>query len=482
MAGIGFQLRRLARQDSISSIVAAAGHAAMIAAGPWLFTIATLAGITIATDRVAGLELLATFRAIVIYAFAISLVFSAPVTIVATRLVGDALWLKQPERVPGLLLGALWAVLFPTLVGVAIVAVVFGLPVLDTLALAAMTSIAAANWIAISFCGAVRDYRGVTLSFLAGLAVSLFACIGTAIYGGSYIAMAVAFGAGLTVVLFGLIGRVMATFPHPVAMPGQISKAYRQGFRVYWAICVGSFLGTAAVWVDKLVFWFSEVGEAVENGLQHAPIYDSTMFIASLALIPALSSFVVNLETGFFERYQRYYATIATHGTLKQIEQARQRLARFTLDSLAIITITLAGIAAILLLAAPVIVDAAGLRFRQIAILRYGILGAVFQFVFIAASSLLLFFDRRQPYVLTQGLYFCLNVVFALVSLGLGEEYYGVGFFAAALIASGVTFLAAESTFRRLNFLTFIGNNPSVRGASSDTGQGPLSRLTSRRI
>lgn len=467
MAGIGFKLRSLARQDSISSIVAAAGHAAMVAAGPWLFTIATLAVITIATDRISGLDVLATFRAIVIYAFAISLVFSAPVTIVATRLVGDALWLKQPRRVLALLLGGLWAVQVPTMLGVGIVVALFDVPMADALTLAAMTALASGIWTAISFCSAVRDYRGVTLSFLIGLAIALVGCIGTAILGGGHLAMSIAFAAGLTAVLFGLIGRVMATFPHPIAAPGEILRSYREGARTYWTICIGALLGTAAVWVDKVVFWFSDVGEAVDNGLRHAPIYDSTMFIASLALIPALSSFVVNLETGFFERYQRYYATIATHGTLEQIEAGRQRLTRYTLDRLALITITLAGIATILLLTAPIIVEAVGLRFRQIAILRYGVLGAIFQFVFIASSSLLLFFDRRQPYIATQALYFCLNIGFAILSLHLGEDFYGAGFFAAALVAAAVTFLAAEGTFRRLNFLTFVGNNPSVRGAST---------------
>ena len=479
MAGIGFQLRRLARQDTISAIVAAAGHAAMVAAGPWLFTIATLAGITIATDRVAGFDVLATFRALVIYAFAISLVFSAPVTIVATRLVGDALWLRQPERVLGLLIGGLWLVQLPTLIGVALVVVVFGLPATHALTLAAMTALASSIWVAISFCGAVRDYRGVSLSFVSGLLVALAASIGVAIQGGQALTMAWAFAAGLTVVLFGLISRVIATFPHPVAGVSAILVTYRQGFRRYWTICIGALLGTAGVWVDKVVFWFSEVGEAVDNGLRHAPIYDSTMFIASLVLIPALSSFVVKLETGFFERYQRYFATIATHGTLTQIEAARLRLARYTMDSLTLITITLSGLAAILLLTAPIIVDAVGLRFRQIAILRYGGLGTVFQFIFIAASSMLLFFDRRRLYVVTQAVYFFANLVFAVVTLGLGEDYYGVGFFAAALLSAAVAFIAADRTFERLNFLTFIGNNPSVRGASSN-GRGRIARLAAK--
>ena len=47
MAGIGFELRKLSRQETLSSVVAAAGHAAVIAAGPWLFTIFALATITL---------------------------------------------------------------------------------------------------------------------------------------------------------------------------------------------------------------------------------------------------------------------------------------------------------------------------------------------------------------------------------------------------------------------------------------------------
>ena len=106
MAGIGFELRKLSQRQSISAIVGAFGHAAVIAAGPWLFTILSLASITLVTEQVAGLATLANFRAVIIYAFAVSLVLTAPVTMVATRLVADALWLRKPERVRQLLFGS----------------------------------------------------------------------------------------------------------------------------------------------------------------------------------------------------------------------------------------------------------------------------------------------------------------------------------------------------------------------------------------
>ncbi len=465
MAGIGFQLRRLVRQDTISSMIAAAGHAAVIAAGPWLFTIVALASISFVADQIAGRVVLSNFRAIVIYGFATSLVMAAPITIVATRLVGDALWLKRPQDVRGLLLASYAAVLPVVLAGVAVVALLLKLDAPTALALAGAAMLVSLIWVALAFCGAVRDYRGVTLSFLAGLLIALGATLLGAILGLEATGLAWAFTGGLTATLFGLTGRVFATFPHA---PGPLSHGLarvREGARRYHRLMTGSLLGAAGVWGDKVVFWLSAEGSRLDNGLLHAPAYDSTMFIASLVIVPALSSLVMSLETGFFDRYQQYFATIANHGTLAQIENTRQRLARYTLEHLALITVSLAGLAAIVILTSPIIIDALGLQFRQIAILRYGALGAVFHFVFIAATSILLFFDRRRRFLFLQTLFFVLNVGLAAVSIRLGEDFYGAGYFAACLISGAVAYVMAERTFERLNFLTFLGNNPSIVGS-----------------
>ena len=462
MAGIGFARRRLQKKETISGIVASAGHAAMIAAGPWLFTIIALASITLTAERIAGLEVLANFRAIVIYAFASSLVLSAPVTMVTTRLIGDFLWLKQPEKIRPLLIGGLLIALAAVGAGLGVLLSFFQLGLPTSLALAAMSLVVACIWVTITFCGAVRDYSGVTMSFLVGLAVAMLGAIGLSILGFESVGMAWAFTAGLTITWFGLVSRVVATFPHPVRDPLEGARAILHAFTPYWTIAVGALLGTVGVWVDKWVFWLSPAGEAVTSGLLHSPRYDSSMFIASLLLIPALSSFVTNLETGFFERYQQYYATIGSHGTLTQIETTRRRLARYTMESLALISVSLVGLAGILLLTAPIIVDALALQFRQIAVLRFGAILAVFQFIFIAASSMLLFFDCKRRYLYVQAAYLVLNAGFAALSIRLGEDYYGAGYLAANLIAALIAYRMVDRTFARLNYLTFIGNNPSI--------------------
>jgi polysaccharide biosynthesis protein PelG len=464
MAGIGFQLRRLMRQDTISSMIAAAGHAAVIAAGPWLFTIVALASISFVADQISGREQLANFRAIVIYAFAISLVMAAPVTIVATRLVGDALWLKRPQDVRGLLLASYVAAVPPVLLAVAIAGLLLRFDRGAAVALAGASMLVSLIWVSLAFCGAVRDYRGVTLSFLAGLLIALAATLIGAILGLQAVGLSWTFMGGLTVTLFGLTGRIFATFPQA---PGALSEGLVKvaaGASRYHRLMVGAFLGAAGVWGDKVVFWLSSEGSRLDNGFLHAPAYDSTMFIASLVIVPALSSLVMSLETGFFDRYQQYFATIANHGTLAQIEAARERLARYTLEHLALITVSLSGLAAIVVLTAPIIIDALGLQFRQIAILRYGALGAVFHFVFIASTSILLFFDRRRRFLILQTLFFCLNVGLAALSIRIGEDYFGMGYFGACLISAAIGYVMAERTFERLNFLTFLGNNPSIVG------------------
>ena len=205
------------------------------------------------------------------------------------------------------------------------------------------------------------------------------------------------------------------------------------------------------------------------------------MFIASLGIIPALSAFVLRLETDFFERYQQYYATISSHGTYTQIEGARERMHVYTLDNLTLISVLQIGICAVVVLTAPLIIESLGLQFRQISILRYGALGAVFQFVFIACSAILLFFDRRRMFLRMQLILLGLMAALTLISLRLGSEFYGVGYFLACLIGGFVAYWLADRTFANLNFLTFIGNNPSIEPASTvapeDRRPGPFERL-----
>ena len=256
MAGIGFELRKLAERDTLTTVVAAGGHAAVIAAGPWLFTILALAGIGITTERLVGLDRLAEFRVVIIYAFAVSLVLAAPVTIVATRLVADALWLKRPADVRPLLIASLAVALGAVGLGSVMLAAFFRTPIVVAAPLVAGSMLVGLIWVVLAFCGAVRDYNGVTIAFLLGLLTAVATSIGAAILGGGAMAMVWGFLVGLAVTFFGLVGRVLAIFPQPVADPLAGFSGLAAGFAAYWRLALGALAGTAGVWIDKWLIWF----------------------------------------------------------------------------------------------------------------------------------------------------------------------------------------------------------------------------------
>ena len=64
--------------------------------------------------------------------------------------------------------------------------------------------------------------------------------------------------------------------------------------------------------------------------------------------------------------------------------------------------------------------------------------------------------------VALQVLFLTLNLSLSLITVSLGQDFYGVGYFLACLVSSFLAYIMAVATFENLNFLTFIGNNPSI--------------------
>jgi uncharacterized membrane protein len=103
------------------------------------------------------------------------------------------------------------------------------------------------------------------------------------------------------------------------------------------------------------------------------------------------------------------------------------------------------------------------MQYRQVGTLRLGVIGAAFQFLFITCSSLTLYFDRRAVFFVLQTMFLVLNAALTWALIPLGPNYLGLGFLAASAISALVAYLALARTLYRLDYLTFIANNPAVR-------------------
>jgi uncharacterized membrane protein len=125
------------------------------------------------------------------------------------------------------------------------------------------------------------------------------------------------------------------------------------------------------------------------------------------------------------------------------------------LASLGQTTLVQAAICLVIVLGAPTIVQASGLIYQQVGVLRLGAVGALFQFVFFAATSLLLFFDRHGCFLALQTIILALQGTLAMATMEMGVAYYGLGYLAACVISAALAFSVLVSTMENLTFITF---------------------------
>jgi uncharacterized membrane protein len=464
MAGIGFALDRLYRSTSLGDRVASFAHASIVAAGPCLLSVLCIWLISATISELEGKTTIAAFRALIIYSFALSFVVTAPIALVSARLISDKLHDLRVAEIPAIMLAAFG---FSAVLIVACATALFGLP-LDlepaaVIAAVANCALIGLIWVACLFASVTRDYTSVTVFFAVGMALAVLGVTVGYNLRPNLESMLWGFNVGLAATLFGLLTRIVATFPFAVSAIAAALLALARAVVVYWPIALGGLFGAIGAWVDKWVVWLSPYGTQIQYGLLHAPLYDSAMFLSYLVVIPAYAAFIIHLEVQFFRNYRLFYSSILEHATLAQIRAHARRLRDETIASLSSITVPQLVVSALVALSAPALIDVLDMQFRQVGTLRLGVIGAAFQFLFITCSSLTLYFDRRAVFFVLQLVFLVLNAGLTFVLLALGPNYLGLGFLAASAISALIAYLALARTLYRLEYLTFIANNPAVR-------------------
>jgi len=459
MAGIGFALRKLARRDDLLGVLQGYAHSAFIASGPWMFTILALAGINILGRGLVADEGMAQFRIVVIYNFCFSVVLTGPLMLIATRFLADCIYTKQVDTAPGMLLSNLGiAYALSALTAGPFYLLFSGLP--PAMALAALIGffLVCGVWVVSIFLSALKDYVMVTTAFGAGMLVGLLATVALGALAGG-VGMVWGFNLGLAAIQFTLIARVFAEYPYRVAR----IFAFLSYFGRYWDLALIGLVANLAVWVDKWIMWTVPEREVISGAMVIYTAYDSAMFVAYLTIIPALTLFTVNIETRFFERYQAFYRDIQQHATYAQIARNHGLIIRALLESARNLVILQGAVCAITIFMAPTIVGWLGLNYAQIGMFRFGTLGAFFQVLFLFTTVILAYFDLRRRNLIVQLFYLAANAGLTLLFSKFGFAWYGYGYFLASLLAFVVAYLMAADAVRRLPYVAFVANNPSVR-------------------
>lgn len=460
MAGIGFALQALSRKGTLSAGFAAFAVSAIVAVGPWLFTVLSVAGINMATVSNTGLHALAEMRIVLIYNFSISLVLSGPVALVTTRFLADGLYARNMSKAPGALFAAL-AITLATQAPVACWLYLVEARLSPQMQLIAIVSylIVACLWIAAVFLSALKDYLTVTIAFASGLLAAFGLSLALSGYGAE--GLLGGFSAGLALTLFTLLARIFAEYPTRITSPWALLSYFRR----YPELALSGLIYNAGIWVDKWIMWMSPDAIRPASNLVSFPAYDGAMFAAQLTMVPAIALFVYTVETKFFLAYRTFYRTIERHGTLGRIEAAHRDITRTLTRSAQTLGGLQLALALCVVALSPLMLNLLDLHASQLGMFRLGVIGAAFHAIFLFLTIVLAYFDLRRHVLAVHSLFFALNAAGTLLTLSLGEAWFGYGYVLASVVTAAVATLSAMNAVGRLPYLTFVANNPALKTA-----------------
>lgn len=456
MAGIGFILRKLVRRETLSGVVQGYFHGALASSGPWILTILAIASIYLLTHNLIHDTTISQFRTVILYNFCFALVLSSPFTTLVTRRLADCIYAKDLRDAVGVLLSALFFLLM-TLFPVAMV-LYFAIATLAVpLAILAVCNflLIASVWLVMVYVSALKFYLAITYSFLAGLTVSVFgAALLSMDYGAS--GMLFGFNLGLILVLASILALIFVEYPRDCRL------LFPFDFRKYWAVALSALFYNAGAWVDKWVMWSAPDAQGFDTGLPNYPIYDSSMFLAYLTIIPAMSLFVISQETAFFDVYLKFYRSIHNDENFNHIQNNHEQLLRSLVNSGRNLLLLQVFVCALALFASPKIFHILDLNYLGLAIFRIGVVGATFQVLTLFILIFLSYFDDRLGALKISILFFITNFGLSWLSRTAGLPYYGYGYFLSTLVTFVFAAVVIERYVHQLTYHAFIDNNSAV--------------------
>ncbi len=464
MAGIGFELRRMIdeRQGFVAKVRAYA-CASLIASGPWLMTILTLTLLNVAGPYLGGTEGYSLFRGLVTYAFAFSLILQGVVQMAVTRWVADQLYGKRYlDVLPAF--AACFAVTgaVHALIGTAF-CVWAGFGARLSLLAVTLFTIIGMTWIALIWLSLVRQYDDILRAYVYGTLVAMITVLLVFLSQGTEPILA-AYTAGQAFTLVLLLRTILRG----------METGEKRDYRVFrsllsFPVLAGvGFAYNAAIWVDKMVFWFAD-GIGPHPLVRYHPLYDTCSFLAYLTVVPALALNLVQLETSFYEKYRAYYGAILAGSPLAVIERNKKRMFDSLQEGVVRLLRVQGAITAAVVIFAPLIVQ--GLELPEIAVrlFRLTCLGAGFHVLLLICILMQMYFDLRAQALATSAAFLVLNGVLAWWSVSRGIETYGVGYAVASFLTLLLGFVLLHRSLERLDYHTFtsqpIGSKEERREA-----------------
>lgn len=455
---VNTRIEWMTSQRALSGIVAAYLYAALLVAGPWIFTILAVAGLS-GTGCSTDCGQLPLFRSIVIYNSLFSLVVTSPLAFLTGRYIADQLHGGQARSVFFAFIVSLCVFCLATLV-IAAPFYLFATGLGASLRFAGLQNafLIGVSWLLIPFLGVIRAQRAVLVAF--GANAMLMLSVGPLLSDPSATTLLIAFNTGFAITDAVMFGTLIRRFGTHLVLDAALLKFIGRK----WELPLAGLLYALGLWVDKVVMWFGAPSGTLAFGraIRTMPSYDTAMFWAQLAAIPVIAVAFVHVETEFSRLFRRFHGRLGAQASLRELTAEMRKLRACVISNIAMLFVALVIMATMTILVSFVFMNDLGLRPEYMSILRVAAwamalhTSAMFCFVF------LLYFDLRRQALLIVAVYAVLNPVLTAVFLVAGRAFYGYGSMSAATITFLLAFLILLRELPWLHYHAFITNNTSL--------------------
>jgi uncharacterized membrane protein len=455
MAGIGFELRKILKEDRLLSLGKVYGYSAILSSGPWVVSI--LAIVLVGFINVANFgESSDVFRFQVVVTYAIALASSLIITGILqlpfTRYVADLIYNNKEDEILGSYFGAIfmsWILGLPLIVP-------FYMWVFEdqtTIFLLGAVStflILCGVWISSILASSLKYYNGVVWAYFLSYALIV---VFSYFYGKTIEMLIFIFFLGNAVLFVTLMTFIIRSYPASIFM--KVDFFLAKNF--YWTLAIAGLTYNLGAWVDKFIFWYHpDTGHVVIGKLNASIVYDMPIFLAYLSILPGMAIFFYRLESDFAEKYDLFYDAVRSGGTLQTIRLYKDEMIEVIRHAIHEILMIQGIIDIILFITAPTVFEYLHIPQLYLGLLFILTIGAMLQIAFMSVLAILYYLDRKIVAMWLCVTFFFSNAGLTFLSIYIGPSMFGYGYTVSLLIVFMASLIVIRNEMDRLDYETFM--------------------------
>ena len=460
MAGIGFELKKLFRRQSLTAKFSAVLYSVFSTIGHLLIVIGALISVKLfLLNSDMPLNDQRLYSSIILYSFVFPLIFTSGLCIIISRYIADMMWGDKTEDIFASVYGAL--AIYCSLASIPAVVLLWKAQLSLALSIFAylLYMMVGIIFILMVYVSALKDYAQISRSFIVGMIIAFLGSYATLRFWDHQFSMTTAlvgaFAFGMTVVAGGILMGVKKYFQVPSTRYFDFLLYMGKYPSLFW---FNTFY-TLGIYVQNFIFWGYYKTQNSISVFIFSDEFDMATALGVLSILPAIVLFVVRMETSFYDYFRDYLRAINTQ-TGAEIERAKRLMQRQMWQEFFFVAELQILISLICVVVGIAVLPLLGLSSTVIEVFPNMVAGFLFTYFMFLACTLMQYFENYVDCLHITTLFLLLNTIFTLLTVQLGAEFYGLGIVFASIVTLIAALLYLRKTLSSVDYIIFCSQVP----------------------